>query len=100
MLGTKPVVVADTVIETHIVANKNPKKVHSPSEFTKKKARSSWLWQRWLQRTPSFKWIPKIINMCSSNPTEPLTSSGSTLTIVPSALSSCDAGGSTHSVDC
>ena len=100
VLGLKPIVVSKNAVVTPVVENNSPKNLPSLSEFTKKKARSSWKWQRWLHKSHNFKWIPKIINMCASNPTEPITSSGSTLTIVPSSSHLCDAGGANHSLDC
>ena len=100
VLGRKPNVVSKDDIVAPVVAKNSSKNMPSPSDFLKKKAKSSWNWQRWLARTHNFKWIPKIINMCASNPTEPTTPSGSTLTPVPSLSPSCDAGGSNCSLDC
>ncbi|PWA92696.1 hypothetical protein CTI12_AA075180 [Artemisia annua] len=82
VLGLMPCVVSKNDIVNPVVANNTSKIMLTVTEFDIKKAKSSWNWQRWLQRTHNFKWIPKIVNMCASNPTEPTTSSGSTLTIV------------------
>jgi hypothetical protein len=100
ILGKPPTTVSNDVVVTPIVEKDNSRNKPKVSEFTKKKARTSWNWQRWLQYKPNFKWIPKILTMCVSNQPEPITSLGSTLTFVPSSSSSCDAGGSNRSLDC
>ena len=100
ILGKPPSTVSNNVVVNPIVANNNSRNMPSPSEFTIKKARSSWNWQRWLQRKQNFKWIHKILTVCASNQPEPTNSLGSTLTIVPSSSSLCDAGGSNCSLDC
>ena len=83
-----------------ISTENKPRNQPNTSEFTIKKARTSWNWQRWLQHKPDFKWIPKLLNTCVSNQQEPALSMGSTLTSVPSVSSSCDAGGTDRSLDC
>ena len=100
VLGKPPSVVSKDVVVSPIVANNNSKTEPIVSEFIKKKAHSSWNWQRWIQRTYNFMWIPKMLNVCASNPTEPTPSSGSTLTLVPSLSPLCDAGGTNSSLDC
>ena len=100
ILGKPPTTVSNDVEVTPIVEKDKSRNKPKVSEFTKKKARTSWNWQRWLQYKPNFKWIPKILTMCVSNQPEPTTSLGSTLTFVPYSSSSCDAGGSNCSLDC
>ena len=100
VLGLKPSVVSKDDIVTPVVASNTSKDKQSLSEFTKKKAQTSWNWQCWLQKTHNFIWIPKMFNVCASNPTEPITSSGSTLTTVLPLSLLDDAGGSNCSLDC
>ena len=92
--------VSQVDVVTPIVANSASRTAPSPSEFTKKKEKTSWNWQRWLQRSHCFKRIPKLLNLCDYNHTEPPTSSGSTLTVIPSSSLLCDAGGTNSSWDC
>ena len=99
-LGLTPPVVSKDVVATPLVEPNNPKNLPLLSDFTKSKARSSWKWQRWLTKMHNFAWIPKGVISCASNQPEPTTSSGSTLTRVPSSSPSCDAGGANHSLDC
>jgi hypothetical protein len=99
ILGKPPTTVSNDVEVTPIIQKEKSRNTPKVSEFTKKKARTSWNWQRWLQYKPNFQWIPKILTMCVSNQPEPTTSLGSTLTIVPYSSSSCDAGGSNCSLD-
>ena len=100
MLGKPPSVVSKVAVVSPIVAKNNSKKEPIVSDFIKKKAQSTRNWQRWIEHTHNFKWMPKLMNMCASNPMEPTPSSGSILTLVPSLSPSCDAGGSSHSLDC
>ena len=100
ILGMPPSTVSNEVEVTPISAENKSRNKPTTSEFTIKKARTSWNWQRWLQHKPDFKWIPKLLNKCASNQQEPAVSLGSTLTSVPSVSSSCDAGGTDCSLDC
>ena len=100
ILGKPPSTVSNVVVVTPIIEENKSRNKPKPSEFTKKKARTSWNWQRWLQYKPEFKWIPKLLKTCASNQQEPALSLGSTLTSVPSSSSSCDAGGADCSLDC
>lgn len=99
-LGKPPTTVSNDVVVTPIADTKNSRNKPNTSKFTKRKAKTSWNWQRWLQYKPNFQWIPKLLNTCASNQQEPTISSGSTLTSVPSLSSPCDAGGSDFSMDC
>jgi hypothetical protein len=67
ILGKPRITVSNDVEVTPIVEKDNSRNKPKVSEFTKKKARTSWNWQRWLQYKPNFKWIPKILTMCVSN---------------------------------
>ena len=100
ILGKPPSTVSNDVVVTPIIEENKSRNKPKTSEFTKKKARTSWNWQRWLQYKLEFKWIPKLLNTCASNQQEPALSLGSTLTSVPSSSSSCDAGGVDCSLDC
>lgn len=100
ILGQPPTMVSNDVVVTPIVEQNGSRNMPTTSEFTKKKAKTSWNWQRWLQYKLNFKWIPKILNTCASNQPKPALSLGSTLTSVPSLSSSCDAGCSDCSLDC
>ena len=100
ILGKPPSIVSKVALVSPVVAKNNTKKDPKVSEFLKKKAQSTRNWQRWIEHTHNFKCMTKLMNMCVSNPMEPTPSSGSILTLVPSLSPSCDAGGSSHSLDC
>jgi hypothetical protein len=100
ILGKPSTTVSNDVVVTPIVEQDKSRNKPKASEFTKKKARTSWCWQRWLQYKQDFKWIPKMLTTCASNQQEPTLSLDSTLTSVPYSSSSCDAGGSDCSLDC
>ena len=92
--------VSNDIVVTPIIEENKSRNKPKASEYAKKKARTSWNWQHWLQYKPDFKWIPKLLNTYASNQPEPALSLGSTFTSVPSSSSSCDAGGSDCSLDC
>jgi cytochrome c553 len=99
-LGKPPSTVFNDVEVTPIILENKSRNKPKTSAFNTKKAKTSWIWQRWLQHKPDFKWIPKLLKTCASNQQEPALSLGSTLTSVPSSSSSCDAGGTDNSLDC
>ena len=100
ILGKPPPTVSDKDVVTPTINENKSRNKPITSEFVKKKARTSWYWQRWLQYKPDFTWIPKLLKSCVSNQLEPALSLGSTITSVPSSSSSCDAGGTDCSLDC
>ena len=99
-LGKGKSVVSRSAIITPLVAKNDPKKNVVVTEFIKLKASTTWNWQRWIEKTHKFHWIPKCISVCDSNQTEPTSSLGSTLTVVPPLSPLCDAGGANSSLDC
>lgn len=97
-LGKELTVVSKPVLSDPIAINTSPKKMASPSAVSKTKDQSSWIWLKWLQHTPSFKWLPK--HMCASNVTEPIDHTGSKFTTIPSSSSSYDNGDPNRTLDC
>jgi hypothetical protein len=66
-LGKLSSTVSNDVVVTPIIKENKSRNKPIASEFTKKKAKTSWNWQRWLQYKPDFKWIPKLLNSCAAN---------------------------------
>lgn len=95
-----PPVVSSNAVVAPVAAKTKSTKTVVVTEFIKRKASTTSNWQRWLEKTHHFNWIPKATNVHVSNPLEPTTSSGSTLTVVPSLSLLCDAGGTSSSLDC
>ena len=89
ILGMPPLDVSEEKIE-----KPQSKTKKSPSAYLRKKAETSWTWQRWLQNTFDFKWLPKVLTSCVTNPADP------TVINSPPVSNICDAGDSNRPLDC